>query len=249
MLPLTLLQNQQAVLNFPDLETLKFLSFKCGVITMTKRQQPQNLHKSQEQGYTIIESLVAMVVVSVLMIAIAPVMAFSVATRVQAKRIEMATQAAKTYMDALSSGALKPGAMGFPKPSTTGKVLETTPAPTDINPLYCTDKDRDQKCTKESNEDLVVQGYYYNSLPATTDPAKTGYSLIVRVYRASSFASGVGALETQNDLKSQQGTTTAGLGNLRAPLVEIRTEIGASDRQGAYNNFCDRLDVTKGCKQ
>jgi prepilin-type N-terminal cleavage/methylation domain-containing protein len=37
--------------------------------------------KSQDGGYTIIESLVAMIVVSVLMIAIAPVMAFSVATR------------------------------------------------------------------------------------------------------------------------------------------------------------------------
>jgi type II secretory pathway pseudopilin PulG len=214
---------------------------------MSKRQQPQSLHKSQEGGYTIIESLVAMIVVSVLMIAIAPVMAFSVATRVQAKRIEMATQAAKTYMDALSSGALKPRTNGFPAPSTTDNKLEENPAPGSgsINALYCIDKDGNG-CTSDSNQDLVVQGYYFNNLPTTTDPAKTGYSLIVRVYRANSFASGVGTLKTQNDLKSQQGTTTAGLGNLKAPLVEIRTEIGASDRQGAYNNFCDR--IANGCK-
>lgn len=218
---------------------------------MTKPQQPQSLHNSQEGGYTIIESLVAMVVVSVLMIAIAPVMAFSVATRVQAKRIEMATQAAKTYIDGLSSGAIKPPPSvlpkGFPQQYATND-LEKTPAPTDINALYCIDKDGDQKCTAESNQDFVVQGYYFNRSPATTDPAKTGYSLIVRVYRANSFASGVGALTTQNALKSQQATTTAGLGNIRAPLVEIRTEIGASDRQGAYNNFCDRL-ANNGCKQ
>src|SRR4028118_656510 len=105
---------------------------------MTKRQQPQSsLHKSQEAGYTIIGSLVAMIVVSVLMIAIAPVMAFSVATRVQAKRIEMATQAAKTYIEALRSGALKPGDAEFPAQYTTNNKLEDTLAPTDIKVLYC----------------------------------------------------------------------------------------------------------------
>ncbi|MEG4352424.1 hormogonium polysaccharide secretion pseudopilin HpsB [Microcoleus sp. LAD1_D5] len=222
---------------------------------MIKRQQPQSsLHKSQEAGYTIIESLVAMIVVSVLMIAIAPVMAFSVATRVQAKRIEMATQAAKTYIEALRSEALKQGTNGFPDPSTTGNKLEDTPAPgNNINALYCIDKDGDQLCTAGSNEDLVVQGYYYNNLPAATNPAKTGYSLIVRVYRASSFASGVGALTTQKiqadqNRQVQQGVTSAGLGNLRAPLVEMRTEIGASDRQGAYNSLCTRINGAAGCQ-
>ncbi|UNU26278.1 hormogonium polysaccharide secretion pseudopilin HpsB [Microcoleus vaginatus] len=223
---------------------------------MIKRQQPHSsLHKSQEAGYTIIESLVAMIVVSVLMIAIAPVMAFSVATRVQAKRIEMATQAAKTYIEALRSEALKPNTNGFPAQYTTSNKLEDTPAPTDITALYCIntyddinkDDNEDPPCQADSNQDFVVQGYYFNNLPAATNPAKTGYSLIVRVYRANSFASGVGALKTQKDqevqkLQVQQGISTAGLGNLRAPLVEMRTEIGASDRQGAYNSLCTRIN-------
>lgn len=211
---------------------------------MTKRQQPQSsLHKSQDAGYTIIESLVAMIVVSVLMIAIAPVMAYSVAIRVQAKRMEMATQAAKTYIEALRSEALKQGTQGFPTQYTTDNQLENTPPPANINALYCIDKDADQTCTAGSNQDLVVQGYYFNKSLATTDPTKTGYSLIVRVYRANSFASGVGALKTQKAL-AQQGITSAGLGNLTAPLVEIRTEIGGTDQQGAYNNLCDRFKQT-----
>ncbi|MEG4112095.1 MULTISPECIES: hormogonium polysaccharide secretion pseudopilin HpsB [unclassified Microcoleus] len=215
---------------------------------MIKRQQPHSsLHKSQEAGYTIIESLVAMIVVSVLMIAIAPVMAFSVATRVQAKRIEMATQAAKTYIEALRSEALKPGTNnGFPAQYTTPK-LEDSPAPGNINALYCIDKDGNG-CTSDSNQDFVVQGYYYNNLPAATNPTKTGYSLIVRVYRANSFAGSVGALKTQKDLNAQQGITSSGLGNLRAPLVEMRTEIGASDRQGAYNSLCTRINGAAGCQ-
>src|SRR4028119_1200289 len=186
---------------------------------MIERQQPQSSsHKSQDAGYTIIESLVAMIVVSVLMIAIAPVMAFSVATRVQAKRIEMATQAAKTYIEALRSEALKPGTKDFPAQYTTAN-LEGSPAPGDITTLYCIDIDKKDvtavtpKCELDSNQDLVVQGYYFNNLPPATNPAKTGYSLIVRVYRASSFRSGVGALKTQRDLQAQQGITTAGLGN------------------------------------
>ena len=223
---------------------------------MTKRQEPQSLHKSQEAGYTIIESLVAMIVVSVLMIAIAPVMAFSVATRVQAKRIEMATQAARTYIDALRSGALIPVSTtfltpGFPKLSTD-KDLQNTAAPvriTDSN-VYCIDNDGDGKCEAGSNQDLVVQGHYFNN-NAAPNPTRTGYNLIVRVYRANSFASGVGALKTQRDLQAQQGITSAGLGNLQAPLVEMRTEIGATDRQGAYISFCDRIskkDGSKGCQ-
>jgi prepilin-type N-terminal cleavage/methylation domain-containing protein len=63
---------------------------------MNTQRQQQNSSLSRDGGYTIIESLVAMIVVSVLMIAIAPVMAFSVATRVQARRTELATQAARS---------------------------------------------------------------------------------------------------------------------------------------------------------
>jgi type II secretory pathway pseudopilin PulG len=227
---------------------------------MIKRQHSQSSsHKSQEAGYTIIESLVAMIVVSVLMIAIAPVMAFSVATRVQAKRIEMATQAAKTYIEALRSEALKfdPNDTnnGFPAKYPTAN-LEGSPAPDNINALYCINKDETSDCTPDSNQDLVVQGYYFNNLPVgtTTNPAKTGYSLIVRVYRASSFA-GVGALTTQKiqadqNKQVQQGISSSGLGNIRAPLVEMRTEIGASDRQGAYNSLCTRININgaTGCQ-
>src|SRR4028118_1115436 len=116
---------------------------------MTKRQQPQSsLHKSQEAGYTIIESLVAMIVVSVLMIAIAPVMAFSVATRVQARRIELATQAGKAYIDALRTGAIRPttdSTPGFP----TFDANPIPAAPGNLPDLYCYNLDDIPGCTVE----------------------------------------------------------------------------------------------------
>lgn len=47
------------------------------------------------QGVTLLESLVAMLVVGILMTAIAPLIALSAAARVQARRVDQATQAAR----------------------------------------------------------------------------------------------------------------------------------------------------------
>ncbi|MCC3602433.1 MAG: type II secretion system protein [Microcoleus sp. PH2017_29_MFU_D_A] len=195
-----------------------------------KRQQQQNLSQSRDGGYTIIESLVAMIVVSVLMIAIAPVMAFSVATRVQARRVELATQAARAYIDALRTGAIRPTGStpaslpGFPKPDTA--VPPAVPAaPTNRNDLYCGKPD----CSGTgSSQEFLVQGLRSPG----TNPTDTGYSLTVRVYRAD------GALPF---VTGQQSVANSGLGNPKAPLVEMKTEIPASTVPGSYGSLCSRI--------
>ena len=58
----------------------------------------------KEAGFTIIESLVAILVVSALLTAIAPVIGISAANRVQAKRIEQAANASRAYLDSLRTG-------------------------------------------------------------------------------------------------------------------------------------------------
>ena len=192
-----------------------------------KRQQQQNLSQSRDGGYTIIESLVAMIVVSVLMIAIAPVMAFSVATRVQARRVELATQAARAYIDALRTGALRPPGStpaslpGFP----TEDAAVPPAAPINRNQLYCGKPD----CTGTgSSQEFLVQGVR----PPGTNPTDTGYFLTVRVYRAD------GALPF---VTGQQSVANSGLGNPKAPLVEMKTEIPASTVPGSYGSLCSRV--------
>ena len=203
-----------------------------------KRQQQQNLSQSRDGGYTIIESLVAMIVVSVLMIAIAPVMAFSVATRVQARRMELATQAARAYIDALRTGAIRPTATGstpaslpgFPKPDTAVPPA----APTNRNDLYCGKPD----CSGTgSSQEFLVQGVR----PPGTNPTDTGYSLTVRVYRADAFTAGTGAITT-----TQQSVANSGLGNPKAPLVVMKTEIPASTVPGSYGSLCSRVPNRTG---
>ena len=212
-----------------------------------KRQQQQNLSQSRDGGYTIIESLVAMIVVSVLMIAIAPVMAFSVATRVQARRTELATQAARAYIDALRVGAIKPPTdpnptIGFPAlDPSVGTPPAPAPAPASTNPdnnLYCVNLDQTAGCA--GSKEFFVQGAWRNPANPTNDPTTTGYELTVRVYRADGFT-GV-PMTTQ-----QQSVANSALGNPQAPLVVMKTQIPPTTDGGAsaYRSLCDR---TNGCQ-
>jgi prepilin-type N-terminal cleavage/methylation domain-containing protein len=201
---------------------------------MSKHRQQQNLPQSRDGGYTIIESLVAMIVVSVLMIAIAPVMAFSVATRVQARRVELATQAARTYIDALRTGAIRSNApRGFPV------VGNSTDFPTASTTLYCVelDEDVDLECSDTSKKDFYVHGIRRPG----TNPTATGYSLKVRVYRADGFSS-PGTMKT-----AQQSVANSGLGDPKAPLVVMQTEIPPTTQGGSspYRSLCAR---TAGCQ-
>jgi len=199
---------------------------------MTKQKQHQNLSQSRDGGYTIIESLVAMIVVSVLMIAIAPVMAFSVATRVQARRVELATQAARTYIDTLRSGAIAsptpgPAGLGFPQ------VNDVVP-PNNTN-LYCF-KSEQTSVPCGSAKDFYVQGI---RIHPGNKPTDTGYSLKVRVYRADAP---FGSLTTV-----QQSVANSGIGNPKAPLVVMSTKIPPTTAGGAsaYRSLCAR---TGGCQ-
>ena len=203
---------------------------------MTKRQQQQDLPQSRDGGYTIIESLVAMIVVSVLMIAIAPVMAFSVATRVQARRMELATQAATAYINALRVGAIKPPTnpqptIGFPAADPSA----TPAAPTSSGTLYCVNLDETPGCA--GSKEFFVQGAWRNPANATNDPTPTGYELTVRVYRADGFT---GAMTTQ-----QQSVANSGLGNPQAPLVVMKTQIPPTQgTASARQSLCSQLNPT-----
>ena len=210
------------------LNPLTFRRAITGVLFMTKRQQQQNLSQSRDGGYTIIESLVAMIVVSVLMIAIAPVMAFSVATRVQARRVELASQAATAYINALRVGAIKPPpnpqtpTSRFPaKDPSVGTAVP--PAPTPSSDLYCVDLEETppSNCTGASKKDFLIQGLWRNPANSTNDPTPTGYELTVRVYRADVFSS-----SSPNPITTQQqSVANSGLGNPKAPLVVMKTQI------------------------
>ncbi len=178
----------------------QFSQRKCQIIKIAIASQLEN----QERGFTIVESLVAILVVSILLAAIAPVIALSVATRVQARRAELASQAARAYIDLVKAqkiaapvetgsstklseyGALTPtGTLTCPSTSTysTSASYIYCTAPTGAS-LYCVDFDNTGNCETTSNVDMIVQGFRYNQANSNTNAATTGYTLGARVYRS-----------------------------------------------------------------
>lgn len=213
-----------------------------------------------QSGFTIVESLMAIVVVGILMSAIAPVIALSVSTRVQARRVELATLAARTYIDGVQSGAIAAPnhaiILDEIDDTTTPKqfspqrgTFASVAAPTSSGSLMCTATEAPY-CQNTSTSslyyiDLDGGGYSITSSRDTVIQAfrtsnAQNYILGLRVYRADAF-SDTNALKTQKQTGTKQATFTAGLGDRKAPLVEMTTEIVTST---TLRDFCDRLS---GC--
>lgn len=209
----------------------------------------------------------AIVVVGILMTVVAPVIVLSVGNRVQARRVELASQAAKDYTDGIRSGAIAapnqtislnevdatrqfnsqrnifagvaaPAAVNLSCPTTVEGYPYCSNTPT--SSLYCIDLDGGG-CSSNSSKDLVVQGF--RSVSPSSPDADKGYVLGVRVYRADAFSDSTPLVKSDADTKRTQATFTGGLGDRKAPLVEMATEI-TTDKT-TFQDFCDRLG---GCQ-
>ncbi|MBW4430676.1 MAG: hormogonium polysaccharide secretion pseudopilin HpsB [Pelatocladus maniniholoensis HA4357-MV3] len=210
--------------------------------------------QSNQRGFTIIESLIALLVVSILLAAIAPVITLAVATRVQSRQVELASQAARTYIDGVRTGKIDaPTSTGsdtlnaYTAPTTTG----TLTCPTSTNPnayctaptgtsLYCVNFDSTDGCQNSSLTDMVIQAFRYN--PTSGSTAANGYSLGIRVYRADAFKLSTTLSRNNaggNNEKVTQNSFTGGAGQRTSPLVEMITDI--NETVPKYNDLCDRL--------
>jgi prepilin-type N-terminal cleavage/methylation domain-containing protein len=192
-------------------------------------QNKQIQINSSQEGFTIIESLVAIIVVGILLSAISPAIVLAFGNRVQASR---------SYIDGVTTGAI--AAPPQVATASTTSLLGSTPPLTSINNVsYCMNRDNTLGCQATSPNDLVIQSF------RTNNPNLTSYTMGVRVYRADAFkdttplktnGSPVGGKVTQNSVNG-------GLGDRKAPLVELVTEIypSTSNTQPSFSDFCARL--------
>ena len=79
---------------------------------------------------------------------------------------------------------------------------------------------------------MIVQAF--RSVNSTSTDATRGYLLGVRVYRANGFSDSSPLTKGK-----KQATFTGGLGDRKAPLVELTTEIVSGTT--TLQNLCDRL--------
>jgi prepilin-type N-terminal cleavage/methylation domain-containing protein len=224
---------------------------------MNQPQQP-NPKSSNQAGFTIIESLLALMVVTILMVGLSPIIVLSVATRVQARRVELAATAAKTYVDGVRSGVIDEPEhlVAIPTGSNSEEIRanlaanlaqESAPEYNDwsgtctantycsnraTSSLYCIDQDETAGCQDNSMKDVIIQAY------RSAGNVNQGYFLNVRVYRADAFQTS-GTLETMQADQAKANPAIGALGNAKEPLMEMTTEI--SPENPNHDNFCQRL--------
>ncbi len=228
---------------------------------MKKLLKQPYLNPNNQDGFTIIESLLAIIVVGILMTAVAPVIAFSVANRVQAQRVETATNAARAFIEGVRNGNI-PAFEGDPdaippipaKLNLSATAFENEPAPakaalncpkdrdfcTSPTTLYCINGDENAGCQIDSFKDMIVQPHGYHPDGTVADP-EDGYILGLRVYRADAFGSS-GTLETAKDAGGVESAVTGGTGlrDSQAPLLEQTTAITTDETQ--FADLCDRIN-------
>lgn len=233
---------------------------------MIKRQPQQKASSSSDSGFTIIESLLGIVVVAILLAAISPVLVISTATRVQSRRIEKATQAANTFIDGVRTGSIEaPEANKIELPKVTEtepRTLEDNlitlgkmPAPTNANnpDLYFFKSDGticqsfgSGNCQKDP--DRPFEEFFIQARQIIVEGSGTndGYRLALRVYRGDvDFNKALVA--SDNTTKKTASVVTGGLGNQQAPAVERTVDI--SNINTSFNALCQRFGVktNQGC--
>jgi len=218
-----------------------------------------------DSGFTIIESLMAIVVVGILLISITPILVMATSIRVQSRRIEKATQAANTFIDGVKTGSILTGSSAAPskKISLDPATLRTSadylisitqmPVPTsktdaDVN-LYLLKKDgniciaSDSACQTDSTNPF--DEFYIQAMPiivAGIHTKASGYRLAVRVYRSDvNFSKPL--LASTSDVKKVVSPLVAGIGNRQAPLIERTVDIGHNSTR--FQALCYRLGMTK----
>ncbi|MEA5569496.1 hormogonium polysaccharide secretion pseudopilin HpsB [Calothrix sp. UHCC 0171] len=222
-----------------------------------------------QPGFTIIESLMAIIVVAILLSATAPAILISVGNRVQAKRIESATQAARAYIDGVRSGAIEvpKQVIVLNEVNTTSKTFDSkrgnfsgVNAPTSslscnspingycsnttTSSLYCINRDQNAGCANNNGKDLIIQAFR-STTDTTIDDSEKGYLIGIRVYRADAFNGTVLKTKKANDAKtSSVGGAGAALSSRQVPLIEMTTEIASKTTQ--YQDYCERFG---GCQQ
>ena len=203
--------------------------------------------ESEETGFTILESLVAAVVVGILIVSIAPMVALSTSARVNARRIDQATQAARSYIDAVRGGVIDttgfptslikntPNAQGqyvFEDPVTPSNSIQPpTAAILSLDSASATTPVRGIKVDTNGNgfsvddpQDLFIQPMRSGSTDATI-LKKQGFWLAVRVYRADALLSST-ALRTGTEASCNTGRTAfSNTASITCPVVTVRSQI------------------------
>jgi hypothetical protein len=170
-----------------------------------------------------------------MLIGISPLVVISASARVQARRIDLATQAGRSYIDGLRSNSIPP-------PSTVTDLTQADlgvgpPTGLPSDPGACLDKNLNRLDDCSQNPFLVIQAMRNGPPPVDSDgdgkydPIPAGYCVGIRVYRGDAFEGGASPTQTQvfqNSLTNSKDY----------PVVVMRAEILT---QASFKSYSDRF--------
>lgn len=197
------------------------------------------LIKGNSKGLTLIETIVATLVVGILVSSVLPILLLATAIRVQARRIDRATQFARSYLEGI---AARPAEIQVLQ-SYTQIVVPNSPAcptggtaysfdcvlppggsgipPTELVKIsgVLLDGNNDGFSTNDS-QDFVLQ-------PMVNPNVARGVEVGVRIYRANAFTGGSTLTGTSMGLlKSDNECSGSGLGApINCPMVVMRADV------------------------
>lgn len=222
---------------------------------------------TSEAGLTLVEGLVAILVVSAVTISITPAIFLAVATRVQNRRAEQAIQLAHGQIDqvrVLIEQGIQPDTVDRLPAQADGSDLSAVAAPSSAfgslqsTNFECSNYDRNPSQVPvdsalpvdidgDCEEDFFVQTFRGNeqTIEIDTEDSTSEIPIVfgmgVRVYyRNAEF----GNLETQEaslTLTNGQGQQT------RRPLAVLYTTLAQADRSQALQKYCEMLPGGSNC--
>ena len=208
--------------------------------------------KIKAQGFTIVESLMGIVVISVVAVVITPPIIISTATRVQNRRAEQAMQLAQAEVDRIRvfveqgidySTKLPPVPVGAIPENNIAKVAAPTTFVTTRALADASTKAFGVDVDKDNQVDFYVQTFRDNDANAIVTGATTdtlvAFQLGVRVY---SKVAKFGSLQTPPQPASLQFTTSSGSQEFR-PLAVAYTTVSRSDTRVSLEKYRQYLST------
>lgn len=231
----------------PDypLSQIKRLS-RSRLLTWHRQLRCRVSDTDDDSGLTLIECLAAIVVVSFIGAAIAPVLVISVATRVQSQKAEQALALAQSEVDFvrtllerggdLSAVPLPPNVSGLANNEVaTANGPNQLASSGDRYPATFTDA-RPVDIDNDGENDFGIQ--VYRTEPAGTENS-LAFSVGVRVYDINAIDNATGNLPIEQasiGLASNQGD------RVERPLATLYTTVASGEDSESLCNFVDFLD-------
>ncbi len=214
--------------------------------------------KRSDSGLSLLEVLIGILIISVVVVASTPALILGVATRVQARRAEQASNIANQQIEQIQL-LLDRGEYDnsdLPKVANINDTIQdlsdeskTTPNSfcdsctkftqvSDANQLFKVQLKKIDPNSIESKPDeyYLVQVFRSPGVPSGQDPVKT-FNVSARVY----YKSAENQINNLGIDKAPLSLTTADGQAQRLPLAVLNVQLSRSDRDGSLNDYRDLL--------